>query len=92
MEITEGGRSGDIVYRESGGAYSTWWEFAAGPRVLAFIAVPSPDWWDRQVPWAAGRREEILVRIASEVIRQKAPAHGYAVGDEYIDILYRGFA
>ncbi|WP_158218507.1 hypothetical protein [Synechococcus sp. 1G10] len=29
--------------------------------------------WSARHPWAAGRRQEILERIAEEVVRQKAP-------------------
>ena len=88
MEITQDGRGGNIVYRQTGSELSTWWEFAAGDRVVVFIAVPTPGEWDRQVPWAVGRRAEILARVGSEAIRQKASACSYEIGDRFIDILW----
>lgn len=87
VEITQEGRSGGIVYRETGGEFSTWWEFAGGHDVVAFLAVPTPEQWDRQLPWATGRRGEILDRIGSEVIRQKASSCRYTIEDDFIYIV-----
>lgn len=91
VEITDSGRSGGIVYREGdGGEYETWWELAASADVLAFVLVPTPLKWERQVLWAAGRRDEILTRIAAEIVRQKAPGCAFAVGESFIEILRAG--
>ena len=91
VEISQEGRGGGIVYREPGGEYSTWWEFGAGAGVLAFIAVTDPQRWDRQIPWASGRRDEILLRIASEIIRQKAPGYDCKIDENFINVVRREF-
>jgi hypothetical protein len=49
------------------------WEFGARD-VVAIISSPSPKEWDRRYPWAAGRQNEILLRIGAEVVAQKAPS------------------
>jgi hypothetical protein len=72
VTFTEEGRSGYVHYRESGGRLSFYWEFGGGDVVTA-ISVGSADAWERDHPWAAARREEILQRVAAEVIRQRAP-------------------
>ncbi|MCP9917568.1 hypothetical protein [Cyanobium sp. ATX 6F1] len=37
--------------------------------------------WDAHHPWAAGRRKQILERIAAEVVRQKAPSCSALIGE-----------
>ena len=88
VEITSSGRSGGVTYREDeAGEYSTWWELAGGNRALAFIAIPTPEQWDLCCPWAAGRRREVLERIALEVIRQQASGYFFEVEDGFINIV-----
>jgi len=70
--IEEKGRYGTVHYRESGGTLSLSWEFG-GNDVVAFISIESEAIWRTRYPWTAGRRAEILKRIAAEVIRQRAP-------------------
>ena len=71
VEIREDGRNGTLLYRESAGGLSCYWEFGGGD-VLAIVDVGNEATWSREHPWAAGRRAEILERIANEAIRQKA--------------------
>ena len=62
-----------MVYREAAGVIACPWEFAGGDAVAA-VRVGTAAEWVRAYPWAAGRREEIVGRIAAEVIRQRAPS------------------
>lgn len=73
VRIGEQGRGGTVVYREPGGELRFWWEFGGGDAV-ALINVGTAVDWATHHPWAAPRREEILDRVASEVIRQRAPS------------------
>ncbi|MEK7781914.1 MAG: hypothetical protein AAB370_10490 [Verrucomicrobiota bacterium] len=70
--VHEEGRCGKVVYREPSGSLSFYWEFG-GSDMVAAIRVGDAATWQQQHAWAAGRRAEILLRVASEVIRQKVP-------------------
>lgn len=80
MDILESGRSGTITYREPGHSVESYWEFGGG-ETLAVVSVDSQPSWDQKHPWARGRRAAILHRIASEVLRQKAPSHAARIDD-----------
>jgi len=68
-----GGRGGYISYYEGPRAVSFYWEFGGGGDVAVIVHVGRTSGWCNQYPWAAGRQREILVRVAQEVIRQRAP-------------------
>src|SRR5947209_1180984 len=68
VEIDQTGRGGSVSYTEDGQTLSLDWEFAVGG---VDIFVPTPEEWDaywqnRGAIWAAGRRQEILERVAEE--------------------------
>jgi hypothetical protein len=77
---------GDIEYVEDGQTCRFYWEFGGG-NALASISVPAPDAWDTEVPWAKGRREEILDRVAAETVRQRAPSAFIQRKDRFINLL-----
>lgn len=75
--ITEG-RSGKIQYIEGSlfkkNTCEFYWEFGGGD-VVAVISFPKNDSdWDKQYPWAAGRRMQIVKDVAERVRRQKSPS------------------
>lgn len=70
--IQEQGRSGSVIYHEPGGSINFPWEFG-GNNVVATIYFDNEAAWRTHYSWAADRRSEILQRVASEVIRQRAP-------------------
>ncbi|MGB7566190.1 MAG: hypothetical protein WBM08_15730 [Prochlorococcaceae cyanobacterium] len=72
VEIRESGRSGSVDYHEGTDSLSFHWEFGGGDTV-ASIWIGESSEWNARLPWAAGRREAILARIAEEVVRQRAP-------------------
>jgi hypothetical protein len=80
VDIVESGPSGTITYREPGHSLGCYWEFGGG-ETLAIVSVDSQATWDKNHPWTRGRRAEILHRIASEVLRQKAPSHAAQIDD-----------
>jgi hypothetical protein len=41
-----------------------------------------PQTWDERIPWAKGRRREVMSRVASEVIRQEFPRYHAEFGDD----------
>lgn len=81
VTIRENGRSGTVHYRGAGGELDFWWEFGGGDTV-AILHVGTAGEWAMQHPWALPHRDEILRRVADEVIRQRAPTCVAAVDDE----------
>jgi hypothetical protein len=69
----EGGRGGSVWYREGPHEHRFDWDLAARAPSVCFVYVPTYERWPAAVPWAAERREEILHRVADEVVRQKCP-------------------
>jgi len=82
------GRYGSIEYIEDGQTCQFYWEFGGGD-TLASISVPTPGAWDTEVPWAKGRREEILDRVAAETVRQQAPSAFIQREDQFINLLLK---
>lgn len=73
-------------YREPGrGEHTFDGELGAG-KVVVSIYVPSPEDWDAALPWAAGRRREVLERLAHEVIRRKAAASSFTIHERWVHI------
>ena len=74
VDISQSGRGGSINYTENEQALRLDWEFATDG---AYVFVPTPEQWDaywrsNNIQWAAGRRQEILERVAEAVRQQKA--------------------
>lgn len=61
------GRSGKIYYKEDAALLTFDWEFG-GNDVVVMIWNAHREDWDEALPWASGRKEEILNRIAAEVL------------------------
>jgi hypothetical protein len=71
VDIVANGPGGSVIYREGDRRHEFGWDLGTGD-VLATIYVPSTGDWDAKVPWAAGRRQEILDFIARQVRRRRA--------------------
>jgi hypothetical protein len=83
VPITSEGRAGGIDYTDPAGTLHLEWEFAMSP-VLAYTLPPT---WPA---WAKGREKEILERIGSEMIRQKAEGYKAVIlSDDTIEIRKR---
>jgi len=87
VEIVTRGRDGNVIYREDSNAISFYWEF--GGTVVAIVHVEPASRWDECYPWAAGRRQKILERLVSEIIRQKARGCWASMDEENGTILFR---
>lgn len=62
-------RDGEVLY--SDGEHTLRLDVVRDGGVTPFIVKgPSPRDWDEQVPWAAGRRKEVMLRVAEEIGRQ----------------------
>ena len=86
VEVAQSGRGGTITYTEDSGSLSFDWEFASDG---ADVFVTPPALWDancssRGAGWAAGRRQEILERVADEVRKQKAQGSASRIEDNWI--------
>ena len=88
VEIVTHGRAGVVHYREGGHSHAFDWEFG-GKRVIVSIYVPAPDEWDARIPWAAGRRAEVLDAVAREVRRQRCRGCGIEIAERWINLTER---
>lgn len=73
VDYIDNGRDGEVRYHEGGRTLSFYWEYGGGDVVFS-IAVGDDGEWRAQYADLADRREEIIARIAAEVIRQRAPS------------------
>lgn len=85
VDIAINGPGGRVLYREAGHEHRFDWELGAKD-VVATIYVPSPADWDARIPWAAGRRNEILATLAREVSRQKCQGCVVEVAERWIHL------
>jgi hypothetical protein len=83
------GRSGDVVYAEGSNVARFYFELGGEDDVLFIISLPRPERWDEELPWAKGRRAEIVSHVASEVIRREARGYRAEIDDEHSAILIR---
>lgn len=86
VEIQQTGRGGTIIYFENADSLSFDWEFAING---VDMFVPTPEQWDancqgRNAVWAAGRRLEILERVADGVRKQKATSAVVTIDDNWV--------
>lgn len=87
VRITQRGPAAVIHYVEDGGSYDFAAEFGGG-NVLLVIYAPRDDGdWAEKLPWAAGRRTEVLEQVARQVVRQKARGSKFVVHAGGVDIL-----
>lgn len=72
------GPSGKVQYIEGSFLKKNTCEFyfeLGGRDTVATVWVPANDAeWDKQYPWAAGRRKEILDDLAAQVHKEQAPS------------------
>ena len=85
IEIVEHGPAGLVRYREGDNTHEFQWEFGTG-KVVVFIYTPSPDEWDARLPWATGRRTEVLGALGREVCRQKCPGCRVHIAERWIEL------
>lgn len=85
LEIEQTGRGGVITYKEENHRATFGWEFSIGGVTLF---VPTNEQWDREYPWAAGRRAEVLLRVAEGVKWRKAPTATYEIGEDAIEFRF----
>ena len=86
VHVITHGRDGEILYIENGNTCRFYWEFLGGDAIVG-VTFPKKDQWDTTIPWAAGRQDEIMKKVAKEVVRKKAPGHKVRWGDGSFDIL-----
>jgi len=67
LRIKRRGRGGPIVYAE--GEFLIEFDFELGN--AGIIYCPPGKTWDRDFPWAAGRRSEVIARVADEFVRRE---------------------
>ena len=85
VEISVNGPGGSVTYREGEHAHAFGWDLGGGD-LLATIYVPSPADWDARIPWAAGRRDEVLAALAREVSRQRCRGCVVEIAERWIHL------
>jgi hypothetical protein len=87
VTITQDGRMGTVRYAEGWFRRLVFgWEFGGGDAV-ALIRIPSREEWQRLPRWAAGRRDEIVRRVAHEVRRQRCQACSVRLTPLWIELV-----
>ena len=66
------GQSGYVFYHEGSRELPLYWEYGGG-ETIAIVRVEEPEKLGARFPWAVGREQVILERIAQELVRQQAP-------------------
>jgi len=84
-----GGRTGYLRYSEDAGSHEFIWELGGSGDLVVYVAVPTPEQWTTELPWASGRRGEILDRIAREIHRQQCRGCTWEITDSTILMLQR---
>ena len=74
------GLTGKAVYREGANRLDAVISIGATPDVILILAGPRE--WDTVVPWAAGRRDEVMRRIGEAVRAKEAPNAILEFGDD----------
>ena len=85
IDIVARGPAGFVRYHEANNTHEFQWEFGTG-KVVVFIYAPSPAQWDARLPWASGRRTEVLTALGREVCRQKCPGCRVHIGERGIEL------
>ena len=78
VAFDEQGPDGYVRYEEGGRTLSFYWAFGAG-NIIASISVGDDAEWRADYPEFAGRREEIIARIAAASIRERAPTSRWEI-------------
>jgi hypothetical protein len=86
VEITGTGPGGSVVYREGEHLHEFGWDLGGDDVVVVTIYVPAPEDWDTQLPWAAGRRSDVLQTVAREVRRQKCRGCLVEIAERWIHL------
>jgi hypothetical protein len=76
LRVERKGRGGPIVYLE--GTNRIDFDFELGDAGTIYCP-PSAD-WDQRFPWAAGRRLEIMKRVAAEFVRREFRGYTFEIG------------
>lgn len=86
VRVTKHGPAAIIHYVEAGGSHDFDAELGGGKVLLTIYAPPDGE-WDRRLPWAAGRRTEVLEHIARRVASKESPGSKFAIHALGVDIL-----
>jgi hypothetical protein len=77
------GRGAAITYLE--GANEIPFDFELGD--AGRIHCPPSANWDERFPWAAGRRDLIVERVATEFVRRQFKGYAFGLEDGHDDII-----
>jgi len=86
VHVITRGRDGEVLYSENGNSCRFYWEILVGDAMVG-VTFPKKDKWDTAIPWAAGRQDEIMQKVAREFVRQQAPGHKVRWADGSFEVL-----
>ena len=86
VHILAQGGAARVRYAEGAHAHEFQSEELAADPAYVVLHVPAPEEWARALPWAAGRRAEVLERVARELCRQRYPRGRVTIGSRTVEI------
>ena len=86
VHVISRGRDGEILYIENGNTCRFYWEILVGDAIVG-VTFPKKDQWDAAIPWAAGRQDEIMQKVAREFVRKEARGHKVRWADGSFEVL-----
>ncbi len=85
LEYINEGRGGYVVYKDALGDIRLFFEYGGGPCV-AIIYVPTIEEWTVKTKRPVVDRNSILIFVAEQAIKDKAPKSYYELSDTCIEI------
>lgn len=85
VQVLERGRDGYVRYSEGLHHYDFYWEFC-GDGCIVSAGVPAADKWPQQLPWAAGRRDEVIARVGEQMCRRAGPGRKWRLKNDWLEV------
>ncbi|UFH57015.1 hypothetical protein [Spirosoma sp. KNUC1025] len=85
VRYTSEGRGGTVHYVSSEASFDMWYEFAGG-NALAIIDIPPPEYWTARTQLPLSQREEILIFIGNQVVKDHAPGGSFTLSRNTLTI------
>jgi hypothetical protein len=85
IDVVTRGREGYARYAEAAHTHDFYWEFCGAGCVVS-ANVPSASEWPKQLPWAAGRRDEVVARVGEALCRHSGPGCTWHLNDVWLEI------
>lgn len=85
LEYINKGRGGFVIYKDNVSEFKMEFEYGGG-NCVAIIYVPKVEVWESQTNISIKDREQVLVFIAKQSIKDQAPESNYIISENCIEI------